>query len=75
MGMTKRNTAKALLTERSKEARELLAKLSAAIDAHEREGKANPENWGFAGNLGYVNNELGDVLGFLTGGVFHRSRS
>lgn len=43
-----------------------LDELHRALAAHKREEAADPRNWGYAGDLGHVNEKLGEVLDFLS---------
>ncbi len=37
------------------------------LDKHDERAKADPTNWGLAGNLGKVRSDLIDIVAFLSG--------
>lgn len=45
----------------------LLDVMQMELDKHDERTKAEPTNWGMAGNLGKVRNDLIDLVGFLSG--------
>jgi hypothetical protein len=45
----------------------LLDVLQMELDRHDERAKAEPGNWGLAGNLGKVRSDLIDVVGFISG--------
>ena len=44
----------------------LMDVLQMELDKHAEGAKADPRNWGFAGSLGKVRNDLIDLVGFLS---------
>lgn len=58
--------AEAYAAQRSDIAR-LLDVLEMELDKHDERAKADPTNWGIAGNLGKVRSDLIDLVGFLSG--------
>ena len=49
-------------------ARAALAQIEALLVAHAAKAAAEPLSYGYAGDLSYVNEQLGTVVEFLTGG-------
>ena len=45
----------------------LMDVLQMELDKHADAAKADPRNWGFAGSLGKVRNDLIDLVGFMSG--------
>ena len=45
----------------------LLDVLDMELNRHDQVAKADPSDWGFAGNLGKVRSDLIDVIGFISG--------
>jgi hypothetical protein len=58
-------TAAACYAERLDECRALLKQIEARLDHHNQEQAATPQNWGHAGDLGQVVQELSQVLALL----------
>jgi hypothetical protein len=53
--------------ERQKDIAALLKLIQKELRKHATKQKRDPRNWGFAGSLGYVQDELTEVLAFLMG--------
>ena len=45
----------------------MLKKVKKAIDNTEKKQKADPMNYGFAGSMGYVREQLENIVSFLNG--------
>jgi len=58
-------TAAACYAERFEETQELLKRIARQLAAHRKLQAAEPADWGFAGDLGHVNEELAYVLASL----------
>jgi hypothetical protein len=58
-------TAAACYGERFAETQDLLRRITRRLAAHRNEQAAEPADWGFAGDLGHVNEELAYVLASL----------
>lgn len=50
---------------RRKEVKEKLKAIEAHLEKHKAAAEGDPRNWGFAGDLGYVGEELDNILHFL----------
>ena len=55
--MTAAETYKARLAE----VRDLIRRLEGSLAIHERRAKAQPTNWGYAGDLGHIADRLRDI--------------
>lgn len=62
-----RETAQAAYSRRFAGVSELLLKLDEGLKAHSDRQAVDPRNWGFAGDLGHVEELLGRALFALTG--------
>jgi hypothetical protein len=62
---TTKQTAAACYAERHAEAQDLLKRIASRLEQHRREQAAEPANWGYAGDLGRVTEELAFVLASL----------
>ena len=51
---------------RLKEMNTLMAALHKALADHERRQEEDPENWGWAGDMGKVNMDMQEMIRFLT---------
>ena len=58
-------TAAACYAERHAECHDLLKRIAKRLDEHKRHQAAEPANWGYAGDLGHVSQELAYVLAAL----------
>ena len=65
VGMKMAASADREYKNRSGRVHHLLKELEKAMKDHDARQKKEPSNWGFAGNLGHVESELGDVLRFI----------
>ena len=45
--------------------RAMMKQLEAKLDAHEKRASAHPTNWGFAGDLGYAETKLTELVSFF----------
>jgi hypothetical protein len=59
------NNADQAYRSRLRETRRLLSDIEKALSTHEKEQKEDKGNWGFAGDLGRVKEDLTDILKFL----------
>jgi hypothetical protein len=62
---TTKQTAAACYAERHAECQDLLKRIADALEQHKREQAADPANWGHAGDLGHVSEQLAHVLASL----------
>jgi hypothetical protein len=60
-----RQTAAATYAERHAEANELLKRIANQLERHASQQASSPENWGHAGELGSVTEELARILATL----------
>ena len=58
-------TAAASYAENHAEAQDLLKRIAGQLKAHKAEQAKSPDSWGHAGSLGYVNDQLAQLLAFL----------
>ncbi len=58
-------TAAACYAARHAECHDLLKRISRRLDKHQIHQAAEPANWGYAGDLGHVSQELAYVLATL----------
>lgn len=58
-------TAAASYAENHAEAQDLLKRIASQLKAHKADQAKSPESWGNAGSLGYVNDQLAQLLAFL----------
>lgn len=58
-------TAAACYAERHAEAQDLLKRIASRLAAHQKEQAAEPANWGHAGDLGRITEQLAYVLADL----------
>jgi Flp pilus assembly protein TadD len=63
---TKR-TAAEVYDERDAAITAVLNRLQDGLAAHRREAHADPKNWGFVGDLGYVLDRLDEAVSFIRG--------
>jgi hypothetical protein len=62
---TTKQTAAACYAERHAECQDLLKRIAQQLAQHQQEQAAEPADWGFAGDLGHVSEELAYVLASL----------
>ena len=62
---TTKQTAAACYAERHTECQDLLKRIAQQLARHQQEQAAEPADWGFAGDLGHVSEELAYVLASL----------
>ena len=62
---TTTQTAAACYAERQAECADLLKRIAKQLDEHRKHQAAEPANWGYAGDLGHVSQELAYVLAAL----------
>jgi len=62
---TTKQTAAACYAERHAEAQDLLKRIAIRLEQHRKDQAAEPVNWGYAGDLGRVTEELAYVLASL----------
>ena len=60
-----KQTAKQAYEARMKQINERLATIRQELDRHQREFKNEERNWGYAGDLGYVEEQLHIIEAFL----------
>ena len=59
-------TAAQTYAARQNDIARLMDVLQMELDKHAEGAKADPRNWGFAGSLGKIRNDLIDLVGFLS---------
>ncbi len=62
---TTKQTAAACYAERHAECADLLKHIAHRLDEHRKHQAQEPANWGYAGDLGHVSQELAYVLAAL----------
>ncbi|MBK9170692.1 MAG: hypothetical protein IPM24_24965 [Bryobacterales bacterium] len=60
-----KHTAAACYAERHAEAQDLLKRIASCLAAHKKQQAAEPTHWGYAGDLGRINEQLAYVLASL----------
>ncbi|HNY40256.1 MAG TPA: hypothetical protein PKJ41_07670 [Bryobacteraceae bacterium] len=60
-----KQTAAGCYAERQVECRDLLKRIAGQLDEHRKRQAQEPANWGYAGDLGHVSQELAYVLAAL----------
>ena len=60
-----KQTAAACYAERHAEAQDLLKRIASRLAAHQKEQAAEPTDWGYAGDLGRITEQLAYVLAAL----------
>lgn len=60
-----KQTAAACYTQRYAECKDLLKRIACRLEQHKKEQAAEPADWGYAGDLGRVTEELAYVLASL----------
>jgi hypothetical protein len=63
---TPQPTATETCNARRSQIARLLDVIQMELDKHTEKQKADPKNWGYAGNLAKVRSDLIDVVGFLS---------
>ena len=62
---TTKQTAAACYAERRAECQDLLKRIASRLEQHQKDQTQEPANWGYAGDLGRVTEELAYVLASL----------
>jgi hypothetical protein len=62
---TAKQTAAACYAERHTECQDLLRRIASRLERHKQDQAQEPANWGYAGDLGRVTEELAYVLASL----------
>jgi len=62
---TTKQTAAACYAERHTESMDLLKRIASRLEQHQKDQTQEPANWGYAGDLGRVTEELAYVLASL----------
>ena len=62
---TTKQTAAACYAERHSECQDLLKRIASRLEQHKKDQVGDPANWGYAGDLGRVTEELAYVLASL----------
>jgi hypothetical protein len=62
---TTKQTAASCYAELRAECADLLKRIAKRLDEHQKHQAAEPANWGYAGDLGHVSQELAYVLASL----------
>ena len=65
MRSKQKETAAEAYAERFTECKDLLGRINKQLDVHQARQQASPKNWGFAGDLGHVIEQLAYVLASL----------
>lgn len=65
MNTTKPNTAEENYQQRRETVDALLGELRGKLDVHAKRAAADPKNWGYAGDLGHVEEVLRDLAAFM----------
>ena len=65
MPRTTKQTAAACYAERHAECQDLLKRIASRLEQHKKDQAQEPANWGYAGDLGRVTEELAYVLASL----------
>ncbi|MBM3348015.1 MAG: hypothetical protein FJY55_16225 [Betaproteobacteria bacterium] len=60
-----KQTAAACYAERHAECQDLLKRIASSLERHKKHQAAEPADWGYAGDLGRVREELAEVLAAL----------
>ena len=62
---TTKQTAAACYAERHTESMDLLKRIASRLEQHQKDQVQEPANWGYAGDLGRVTEELAYILASL----------
>lgn len=65
----KRETAAGVYAERLARAMQLTADIREKLTKHAARQVTDPRNWGFVGDLGYLNQQLAEALRILNSGA------
>ena len=60
-----KQTAAACYAERHAECADLLKRIASRLEQHKKDQEKQPANWGYAGDLGHISNELAYILASL----------
>jgi hypothetical protein len=63
---TEKHTAAETYTNRAQDIAAMLDWLTDELEVHAERAKAEPANWGFAGELGHVRQKVKEILAFLS---------
>lgn len=66
--MATKQTASELYDERREDITRMMNWIELELDKHKTKAEANPKNYGYAGDLGYVRENLVEILTFLSNG-------
>ena len=64
--MATKQTARELYDERRQDIARVMDWIELELDKHKTNAKANPKDWGYAGDLGHVREKLIQTLAFLS---------
>jgi hypothetical protein len=64
--MATKQTASELYDERRQDIARVMDWIEIELDKHKTNAKANPKDWGYAGDLGHVREKLIETLAFLS---------
>jgi len=64
--MATKQTASELYDERRQDIARVMDWIELELDKHKTNAKANPKDWGYAGDLGHVREKLIQTLAFLS---------
>jgi hypothetical protein len=67
MATNDKKTAAQTYQERAQDIGALMTWLQDELEVHERQAKADPENWALVGDLGNVREKLTNILTFISG--------
>ena len=62
---TTKQTAAACYAERHSECADLLKRIASRLEQHKKDQEKQPANWGYAGDLDHISNELAYILASL----------
>ncbi len=62
---TTKQTAAACYAERHTECSDLLKRIARRLEQHKKDQEKQPANWGYAGDLDHISNELAYILASL----------
>ena len=60
-----KQTAAACYAERHAECADLLKRIAGRLEQHKKDQETQPSNWGYAGDLDHISNELAYILASL----------
>ncbi len=60
-----KQTAAACYAERHAECADLLKRIASRLEQHKKDQEKQPANWGYAGDLDHISNELAYILASL----------